>query len=89
MTTRGVAISLFSGAGGLDLGVERAGYEDRAAVEWDRDAAATMEKNFLEAAWLAGLPLSAWTRERLRLAAIRELESDGQKIPFAATPDVT
>lgn len=46
MTTRGVAISLFSGAGGMDLGVEQAGYEVRAAVEWDRDAAATMEKNF-------------------------------------------
>jgi len=42
----GVAISLFSGADGLDLGAERAGYEVRAAVEWDRDAAATMEKNF-------------------------------------------
>jgi len=43
---RGMAVSLFSGAGGLDLGAERAGYEVRAAVEWDRDAAATMEKNF-------------------------------------------
>ncbi|WP_428983210.1 DNA cytosine methyltransferase [Phytohabitans maris] len=41
-----MAISLFSGAGGLDLGAQRAGYEVRAAVEWDRDAAATMEKNF-------------------------------------------
>ena len=46
MSTKGVAISLFSGAGGMDLGAERAGYEVRAAVEWDRDAAATMEKNF-------------------------------------------
>jgi DNA (cytosine-5)-methyltransferase 1 len=46
MATHGVAISLFSGAGGLDLGAERAGYEVRAAVEWDRDAATTMEKNF-------------------------------------------
>jgi len=46
VSTRGVAISLFSGAGGLDLGAEQAGYEVRAAVEWDRDAAATMEKNF-------------------------------------------
>lgn len=46
MGTRGVAISLFSGAGGLDLGAEQAGYEVRAAVEWDADAAATMEKNF-------------------------------------------
>lgn len=46
VSTRGVAISLFSGAGGLDLGAEQAGYEVRAAVEWDADAAATMEKNF-------------------------------------------
>jgi DNA (cytosine-5)-methyltransferase 1 len=45
-STKGIAISLFAGAGGLDLGAERAGYEVRAAVEWDRDAAATMEKNF-------------------------------------------
>src|SRR4051812_18854533 len=44
--TRGVAISLFSGAGGLDLGVERAGYEVRAAVEYNQDAADTMDKNF-------------------------------------------
>lgn len=46
MTMRGVGISLFSGAGGLDLGAETAGYEIRAAVEWSDDAAATMEKNF-------------------------------------------
>ncbi len=43
---QGVAISLFSGAGGLDLGAERAGFHVRAAVEYDRDAALTMEKNF-------------------------------------------
>lgn len=37
---------------------------------------------FAEAAELAGIPLSAWVRERLRLAAIRELESAGRPIPF-------
>ena len=46
VTSEGTAISLFSGAGGLDLGAEMAGYEVRAAVELNRDAAATMEKNF-------------------------------------------
>jgi DNA (cytosine-5)-methyltransferase 1 len=46
MAAVGDAISLFSGAGGLDLGAEQAGYHVRAAVERDVDAAATMEKNF-------------------------------------------
>jgi DNA (cytosine-5)-methyltransferase 1 len=46
MADGAVAISLFSGAGGLDLGVEAAGYRVAAAVEHDRDAALTMEKNF-------------------------------------------
>ncbi|QYB01490.1 DNA cytosine methyltransferase [Rhodococcus sp. USK10] len=45
-STHGVAISLFSGAGGLDLGAEQAGFDVRAAVERDRDASLTMEKNF-------------------------------------------
>lgn len=42
----GRAISLFSGAGGLDLGVEDAGFQVVAAVEPSHDAADTMEKNF-------------------------------------------
>lgn len=41
----GSAISLFSGAGGLDLGIEAAGFRTVSAVEWDEDAADTMEKN--------------------------------------------
>lgn len=43
---RGTAISLFSGAGGLDLGAEAAGFQVHAAVEHNNDAADTMEKNF-------------------------------------------
>jgi hypothetical protein len=39
---------------------------------------------FAEAAALAGIPLSSWVRERLRLSAIRELESAGRRVPFVA-----
>ena len=31
---------------------------------------------------IAGISLSSWIRERLRLAAIRELEQAGRKVPF-------
>ena len=42
-----------------------------------------LEKNaFQEAADLAGIPLSAWVRERLRHVAIRELEGAGIPVPF-------
>lgn len=37
---------------------------------------------FREAAEIAGLPLSAWIRERLRRATIRELEEAGKPIRF-------
>lgn len=44
------------------------------------------KQGFQAAADLAGIPMSSWVRERLRLAAIRDLESAGQKIPFVETP---
>lgn len=37
---------------------------------------------FREAAEIAGIPLSAWVRERLRRAAIRELEEASRPIAF-------
>jgi uncharacterized protein (DUF1778 family) len=40
------------------------------------------KRGFQAAADLAGIPLSSWVRERLRFAAIRDLESAGAQIPF-------
>jgi predicted HicB family RNase H-like nuclease len=37
---------------------------------------------FSRAAQIAGVPLSAWTRERLRMAAMRELDNVGEVAPF-------
>lgn len=76
MSAQGVAISLFAGAGGLDLGAERAGYEVRAAVEWDADAAATMEKNFdhLHSPVIQKDILNTPTQEILHAAGLRASE---------------
>lgn len=69
----GVAISLFSGAGGLDLGVEKAGYVVRAAVERYADATVTMEKNFhhLGSPVIKADILDVSTRDLLRAAGLR------------------
>ena len=42
---------------------------------------------FKEAADLAGLPLSAWVRERLRRAARKELEESGRPVAFLHRAD--
>ncbi len=72
----GTAISLFSGAGGLDLGVEQAGWDVLAAVERNADAAATMEKNFptLASSVITADILDVPTRAILRAAGLKGRE---------------
>lgn len=40
------------------------------------------KEGFELAALMAGISLSSWVRERLRLTAIRELEGAGRRVPF-------
>jgi DNA (cytosine-5)-methyltransferase 1 len=73
---QGVAISLFSGAGGLDRGVEDEGFRVAAAVEMNADAADTMEKNFshLASPVIRRSIFEVPTRELLRAAGLRGRE---------------
>lgn len=70
------AISLFSGAGGVDLGVEQAGYRVRAALEFDADACDSLRANFSAASILEGDIRSISTDEILRAARLRAGEVD-------------
>lgn len=45
------AVSLFTGAGGLDIGIERAGFKTAVAVEIDRYACETLRANQLLGRW--------------------------------------
>ena len=76
MAEEGIAISLFSGAGGLDLGVEQAGFQVAAAVEPNNDAADTLEKNLsgLVSPVIRGDILDVPTRELMRAAGLRGRE---------------
>ena len=70
------AISLFSGAGGLDLGVERAGYKVRASVEYDADACRTLRSNFPAAEVLEGDICKIPTRRILKAAGLKRGEAE-------------
>lgn len=77
MTKRYKIIDLFAGAGGFSLGAARAGFNICAAVELDRRAVDTHQRNFPESvhiqADIAELPVS----ELLKAADISAHEVDG------------
>ena len=45
MTNNMLAISLFSGAGGMDIGVQQAGFNICACVELDKNCCDTLREN--------------------------------------------
>jgi hypothetical protein len=50
---------------------------------------AAEKQAFRDAAEVAGIPVSAWMRERLRRAAIRDLEEAARPIAFLVPIEVT
>jgi DNA (cytosine-5)-methyltransferase 1 len=66
-------ISLFSGCGGMDLGVRQAGFEIRVMVEWDKAACDTLRSNWVErpADWREVL-VKEEKRVKHRLACIKD-----------------
>jgi len=45
------------------------------------------KQGFAESAKLAGVPLTVWMRERLRLSATKELEDAARPVPFLEPPE--
>ena len=70
------AISLFTGAGGLDLGVEQAGYVVRAAIEYDAEACGSLRANFPHTAVLEGDIRRVATQDLLAAAGLRPGEAE-------------
>ena len=68
-------VSLFTGAGGLDLGLEKAGFDTRLCVEFDDDARATIQRN--RPSWQLSIPGNIYeleARELMKQARLEESE---------------
>lgn len=66
------SVELFSGAGGLALGIARAGFEHLAVVEWDADACETLRENQKRVMEMRSWPV---------------IHSDVRAFDFASLPD--
>ena len=75
-TKRPIAIDLFSGAGGMSLGFEQAGFDVVAAVELDPIHAAAHEYNFPDCRVLCGDATKVESDALLELAGVRRGEVD-------------
>jgi DNA (cytosine-5)-methyltransferase 1 len=69
------AISLFSGAGGMDYGFEAAGFETKVAVEFDHDCCETLRKN-RDFAVIERDIMKVSTAEMLEASAVKKGEVD-------------
>jgi DNA (cytosine-5)-methyltransferase 1 len=70
------AIGLYSGAGGLDKGLEQAGFDVRVALDFDHDSCETLRANFPNTEVIEGDIQQISTRRILKLARIKKGELD-------------
>jgi DNA (cytosine-5)-methyltransferase 1 len=84
MHKKPTAVSLFSGCGGFCEGIELAGFEIRAAVEWDRFACETYRANFPKVPLFEGDIRDFLTGERA--LAHRKLCGDDVSLVFGGPP---
>ncbi|MBK8452356.1 MAG: DNA cytosine methyltransferase [Thiofilum sp.] len=68
-------ISLFSGAGGMDIGFHQAGFKTVVAVEQDSSCCATLKKNMPDAPIIEGDITQVTTEAILAIAQLKPLES--------------
>lgn len=69
-------ISLFSGAGGFDIGVERAGFSISVMVEIDPSCCDTLRANMPEVPLIKGDLCNISTDDILRIGSLKPLEAD-------------
>jgi DNA (cytosine-5)-methyltransferase 1 len=88
MNQKPIAVSLFSGGGGLDIGLEDAGFEVRCAIEWNKYACETLRTNKLIPLvsdcwfddWFNSVASSAYARwDSERVQRIKSRVSGGRK----------
>jgi DNA (cytosine-5)-methyltransferase 1 len=82
---RPAVVSLFSGGGGLDLGLELAGFETRVAVEWEAYACRTLRTN--AGAGADSLPTGARYLEACEVLERSVREVSGDELLAAARVD--
>lgn len=91
-TSAPTLLSLFTGAGGLDIGLEIAGFETLAAVDSDEDCAETLKQN--QAARIANAPKRFRTfleKAKIMCARVEDLRPDDirpESAPADWVPDL-
>lgn len=69
-------ISLYSGAGGLDIGLKQAGFDVRVALDFDHDSCETLRVNFKDTAVIEGDITQVTTAEILEKGGMKKGDVD-------------